>query len=285
MIFDESFTLSNGITIPRLALGTWLIEDGIVSDAVQNAVKIGYRHIDTAQAYENERGVGEGIRKSGIPREQIFVTSKVAAELKSYEAAAASIDKSLMTSGLDYFDLMIIHCPQPWSEYHRADCPYRYPEENRQVWKALEEACQAGKIKAIGVSNFLECDIENILTDCKIKPMVNQILINITNTPAELISYCQKQNIITEAYSPIAHGAALNNPVLAAAAEAYGVSIPQLCIRYAWQLDLVVLPKTANPEHMKNNADLNFVISDSDMQILKNFDKISPGQIPAFSGN
>ena len=179
-------TLSNGIKIPVLGLGTWFIDDDKVDNAVISAVKIGYRHIDTAQAYGNEKGVGAGIKNCGISREDLFVTSKVAAEAKTYDAAAKSIDESLEKMGLQYIDLMLIHSPQPWAEW-RDD--KRYFEENIQVWKALEDAYMAGKIKAIGVSNFLIDDLENLLSHCEIKPMVNQLLIHIGNTPAELIAY------------------------------------------------------------------------------------------------
>lgn len=272
MIFEEAFTLSGDVKIPKLALGTWFIDDDKAAEAVRNAITIGYRHIDTAQAYANERGVGEGVRTCGIPREEIFVTSKVAAEHKSYEAAASSIDQTLETMGLDYIDMIIIHSPQPWVEVNQSD--NRYFEENKQVWKALEDAYKAGKIKAIGVSNFLEADIENLLANCEIKPMVNQILAHISNTPLNLIEYCHKNGIVIEAYSPVAHGEAMKNPAIQAMAEKYGVSVPQLCIKYDLQLDMVVLPKTENPEHMKSNAQLYFTISDEDMEVLKNIERI-----------
>lgn len=209
----EFKTLSNGKKIPVLGLGTWFIDDGKVADAVVSAVKIGYRHIDTAQAYDNEKGVGTGIKACGIPREELFVTSKVAAEAKSYDTAAKSIDETLDKMGLPYIDLMLIHSPQPWAEWRNDK---RYFEENIQVWKALEDAYTAGKVKAIGVSNFLIDDLENLIAHCEIKPMVNQLLIHIGNTPAELIAYCKEQDIVVEAYSPIAHGEALKNKTIVA---------------------------------------------------------------------
>ena len=272
-MYNQTMTLSNGIVVPQLALGTWMIQpDDKAAEAVRTALELGYRHIDTAQAYGNERGVGEGIRGSGIPREQIFVTSKVEAEHKSYAAAATSIDESLRKLGLDYIDLMLIHSPQPWEEVNQSD--NRYIEGNRQVWKALEDALAAGKLRSIGVSNFLIEDVENLWPAAEIKPMVNQVLCHISNTPLELIQYCQNKGIVVEAYSPVAHGEALKNEKIAAMAEKYGVSVPQLCIRYDLQLGMIVLPKTANPEHMKANAAVDFVISDQDMEILKNMEKI-----------
>ena len=286
MVLNETYTLANGNTIPKLGLGTWFIDDDKAAEAVREAVKLGYRLIDTAQAYGNERGVGEGVRICGIPREELFVGSKIAAEHKIYEAAAQSIDETLEKMGLDYLDLMIIHSPQPWVEVNQSD--NRYKEGNRQAWKALEDAYKAGKVKAIGVSNFLKEDLENVCEIAEIKPMVNQILCHISNTPKELIEYCKEQNIVVEAYSPIAHGVILNQPEIKAIADKYKVSVPQLCIRYTVQLGTVSLPKTADPAHMKTNADVDFEISAEDMESLKNFKKIEDygesGVFPVYGG-
>lgn len=202
-MFDRSIVLNNGVKIPQLGLGTWFIDDDKAADAVKAAVEIGYRHIDTAQAYGNERGVGEGVRTCGIPREELFVVSKVAAEHKTYEEAMAGINETLEKMGLDYLDMMIIHSPQPWAKVNQ--CEDRYVEGNRAAWKALEDAYEAGKLKAIGISNFQIEDIASLLKTAKIKPMVNQILLHISNTPMELVEYCRKNNIVVEAYSPIAH--------------------------------------------------------------------------------
>ena len=272
MIYNETFTLVNGIQIPKLGLGTWLMNNAEAAQAVRDAVKLGYRHIDTAQAYENEKGVGEGVRTCGVAREELFITTKVAAECKSYESAAASIDGSLAELGLDYIDLMIIHSPQPWMEVNQSD--NRYYKENLEAWRALEDAYKAGKIKAIGVSNFLIDDLKNIIDNCEIKPMVNQILCHISNTPVELVDFCNENGIQLEAYSPVAHGAVLGNEAIKAVADKYGVSIPQLCLKYDIQLGMVVIPKTANPAHMESNAALDFTISDEDMEMLKNFEHI-----------
>ena len=276
--------LSNGVKISVLGLGTWFIDDDKAEDAVVSAVKTGYRHIDTAQAYGNESGIGAGIKVCGVPREELFITSKVAAEAKTYEEAAKSIDETLGKMELNYIDLMLIHSPQPWAEWREDK---RYFEENIQVWKALEDAYTAGKIKAIGVSNFLIDDLDNLLTHCEIKPMVNQLLIHIGNTPAELIAYCKEQNIVVEAYSPIAHGEALKNETIVAMAQKYGVSVPKLCIKYVLNLGMVALPKTANIEHMQDNANLSFEISSEDMEFLKALDFKDYGEysyFPVFSG-
>lgn len=286
MIFDEKYSISQDVIIPKLGLGTWLIADSQAADAVKAAIKIGYRHVDTAQAYGNEAGVGDGVRACGIARENIFVTSKVAAENKTYKSAAESIDESLKKSSLDYFDLMIIHSPQPWAEFR--DDKKRYFEENKEVWRALEDAWKAGKLRAIGVSNFLIDDLKNILEDCKIKPAVNQVLTHISNTPIELINFCKANGILPEAYSPIAHGEAFKIGLISDMAKKYGVSAAQLCVRYVLQLGMVALPKTANPKHMSENADVNFEISADDMQKLISTEKIKNyGEhsfFPVFSG-
>ena len=271
-MFNETVTLSNGVAVPQLALGTWLIDDDKAADAVRAAVAMGYRHVDTAQAYANERGVGEGIRTCGIPRDQLFVTSKVAAEHKTYESAAASIDETLKLTGLDYLDMMIIHSPQPWVEVNQSE--NRYIDGNRAAWRALEDAMKAGKLRAIGVSNFLKEDIDSLWEVAEIKPMVNQVLCHISNTPLDLIDYCQGKGIVMEAYSPVAHGEAMKNPAIRAIADKYGVSIPQLCIRYDLQLGMITLPKTANPDHMRSNGEVDFTISDGDMEILKHIERI-----------
>ena len=271
-MYNEVITLNNGVKIPQLGLGTWFIPNDKVADAVKSAVKIGYRHIDTAQVYGNERGVGQGVRECGIARDELFVVSKVAAECKTYKETVASIDKSLSRMVLNYLDMMIIHSPQPWAEVNQSD--NRYEEGNREAWKALEDALKEGKLKAIGLSNFQINDIENILKVAKIKPMVNQILLHISNTPTELVEYCQKNDIVVEAYSPMAHGEILNHKEIADMAKKYKVSVPRLCIKYTLQLGTVSLPKTANPEHMKSNSDLDFEISSEDMETLKNFKKI-----------
>ena len=285
-MYDKKLVLNNGVEIPQFGLGTWFIDDDKVADAVKAAAEIGYRHFDTAQAYGNERGVGEGIRTCGIPREELFVVSKVAAEHKTYEEAKAGIDETLNKMGLDYLDMMIIHSPQPWVEVNQSED--RYVEGNREAWKALEKAYKEGKLKAIGVSNFQIEDIQSLLETAEVKPMVNQILCHISNTPMELIDYCQKNDIVVEAYSPIAHGEILSQPEIKEIADKYGVSVPQLCIRYTIQLGLITLPKTGNPEHMKTNAEVDFEISDEDMEALKNFKKIESygdsGIFPVYGG-
>ena len=265
MIIQDTFNLSNGVEIPKIGLGTWMIDDDRVADAVKAAIDLGYRHIDTAQAYANERGVGEGVRNCGVARDELFVTTKLDAGIKSYEEAKDAIDGSLETMGLDYIDLMIIHSPQPWGDFAGDE---RYFEGNLAAWKALEEAYEAGKLRAIGVSNFEKEDLDNLLDNARVKPMLNQILAHVSNTPLDLIDYAKGKGMVVEAYSPVGHGQILDNAEIKEMAGKYGVSVPQLCIRYCLQLDLLPLPKTANPEHMKSNADVDFEISAEDMEAL-----------------
>lgn len=284
MILNEVFTLSNGVTIPKLGLGTWEIADDKAAQAIRDAVKIGYRYIDTAQGYGNESGVGEGVRICGLPRKEIFVTTKLEAAIKSYNETKAAIEGSLEKLNIEYIDLMLIHSPQPWTDFRGGN----YDEGNRAAWKAMDEAYKAGKIRAIGVSNFQQADIENLLSSGMTAPMVNQILVHIGNTPTELIAYCRSKNILVEAYSPIAHGEMLKNKELVGVATKYGVSVPQLCIRYALQLGTLPLPKTGNPEHMKENATIDFVITDADMETLKNAEPLKDygefSVFPVFGG-
>ncbi|MFL5295806.1 MAG: aldo/keto reductase [Phenylobacterium sp.] len=266
MILQETFTLANGVAIPKLGLGVWMIPDDEVARVVGDALAIGYRHIDTAQAYGNERGVGEGLRASGLPRDEVFVTTKLAAECKRYAEAKDRIDGSLRTLGLDHIDLMLIHSPQPWAEFREGG---HFFEGNLEAWRALEEAHQAGKLRAIGVSNFERADLDNLLDNGRIAPMVNQVLAHVGNTPFDLIDYARSKGILVEAYSPVAHGALLNNDDVGALAQKYGVSVAQLCIRYCLQLGLIPLPKTTNAAHLRANAAVDFEISDADMETLK----------------
>lgn len=285
-MFSKSVKLNNGVEVPQLALGTWLIDDNDVCKAVKSALALGYRHVDTAQAYGNERGVGEAVRNCGVKRSELFITSKVAAEHKTYKASKESIDKTLTDMQLDYLDMMIIHSPQPWNKVNQ--CEDRYYEGNLEAWRALEDAYRGGKLRAIGVSNFIQCDIDNLIENAQIKPMVNQVLCHISNSPLGLIDWCQKREIVMEAYSPVAHGEALKNASIAEMAQKYSVTVAQLCLRFDIQLGMIVLPKTENTDHMKNNADLDFIISEHDMETLKNIERIkdygSSSFFPVYGG-
>lgn len=269
---NETYKLNNGILIPKLGFGTWLIEGNNAYNAVKKALEVGYRHIDTAEAYGNEEEVGKAIRESNINRKKIFLTTKLVAEAKDYDSAKKRIEESLQKLDCDYIDLMIIHSPQPWKEVNQSE--NRYLKGNLDAYRALEDFYKNGKIKAIGVSNFEIDDLKNILENAEVKPMVNQILCHISNTPLELIKFCQKNDILVEAYSPIGHGEILNNPTILKMAHKYNVSTPQLCIRYTLQLEAVSLPKATSKEHILENSKVDFTISDSDMEILKNIEQI-----------
>ena len=265
-MLKENFVLNNGVQIPKIGFGTWQISNEDAVGAVEVALKAGYIHIDSASGYGNEEGVGQAVRASGIPREELFITTKVPAEIKTYEEAVANIEFSLAKLDLGYIDLLLIHAPQPWDKPWQSG--HRYYEENVAVWKALEEFYKAGKVKSIGISNFFVADMENMLANCEIKPMVNQISYHIGNTQKDAVAFCRKHDILVQGYSPIATGRLLDNEEVGKMADKLGVSIAQLCIKYVLQKDILPLPKSNNAERIVDNTKLDFVISDEDMAYL-----------------
>ena len=262
----KKYRLNNGKEIPSIGLGTWLIDNEKVSKTVKDAIDLGYRLIDTAQAYGNEVGVGNGIKESNIDRSELFITSKIKAEYKDYNSAKRSIDQSLKDLNVDYIDLMLIHAPQPWDEFRISD--NNYYKENKDVWRALEDAYDEGKVKAIGVSNFHDYDLKNIMEDARIKPMVNQVLAHVGQIPFEIIDFCKENDIVVEAYSPIAHGEADRIKEVEDISKKYNKSFSQICLRYDLNLGMVVLPKANSVSHLKENLDLDFEIYDEDMEVL-----------------
>ena len=267
MVLQEKYTLNNGIDIPEIAFGTWQISNADVTEAVKTALEIGYRHIDTAVLYQNEEGVGKGIRESDIPREEIFVTTKIPPEVKTYEDAGNCIEQSMERLDIGVIDQVLIHSPKPWNELLTGS-PKSYFKENLEVWKAMEDAVTEGKVRSIGVSNFEISDLENILKNGKIKPAVNQIELHIGHVPKDIMAYCQKNNILIMAYSPNATGKLMDDPDVKKLAEKYNVSVPQLSIRYDLQLGTLPLPRSTNPAHIRENTELDFVISEEDMRTL-----------------
>ncbi|MFL2129371.1 aldo/keto reductase [Ruoffia sp. FAM 26255] len=265
----EVFTFSNGLEIPAIGLGTWQMSPEEAEQMTAYALNNGYIHIDTARTYGNEEGVGKGMKASGVNREDFFLTTKVSAFSKTYDEAKKDIEDSLTALDTEYLDLVIIHAPRPWDKMH-SDGPIEklYFEENLQVWRALEEAYEAGKVKAIGVSNFEIDDLVNLLENVKIKPMLNQIKYHIGFRDEQLVQYCQENDIIVEAYSPIGTGKLLNNPDIQKIADKYNKSTAQITIRYCYQKGLVVLPKSVHEEYVDNNADLDFEILAGDMDYL-----------------
>lgn len=273
MILNETYTLNTGYEIPKIAFGTWQIDNTAVTDAVKTALSLGYRHIDTAAAYGNEAGIAKAIAESGIAREHIFITTKIPGEIKNYDDAKKSINDSLKNLNTSYIDLMLIHAPKPWEELFGGS-DKTYFEENLAVWRAMEEAVDAGQIRSIGVSNFEITDIQNILEHGRIKPAANQIRVHVGHTPTEVISYCQMNGITIMAFSPNATGKLLGHPLVTEIAEKYHVSVPQLSIRYDYQLGLLPLPRSTNPAHIAENKDIAFTISEEDMQRLSQVEEI-----------
>jgi len=266
-ILTQYYTLSNGVQIPKLGFGTWQTPNEVAPGAVRTALGVGYTHIDTARAYRNEDGVGQGLRASGLDREQVFITTKVPAEAKSYRDAKSAIETSLDQLKTDYLDLVLIHAPKPWPQMFTEGAK-RYFDENIAVWRALEEAHERGDIKAIGVSNFAIDDIENISEHCDYVPLVNQINFHVGHTQDELVAYCQTHDILVEAYSPIATGKLLGNPQIAVVGAAHGKSVAQVCIRYALQKGCLPLPKTVHDEYIEQNTQVDFELSSDDMATL-----------------
>lgn len=273
MVLQETYTLNNGITVPKLAFGTWQIPNEKAPEAVKAALAIGYRHIDTAVLYKNETGVGEGIRESGIPREEIFVTTKIPPEVTTYEDAKACIEGSIKKLNVGVIDQVLIHSPKPWDEI-LLGTKKSYFKENLAVWKAMEEAVVDGKVRSIGVSNFDVADLANIVENGTILPAVDQLEVHIGHTPAVVMKYCKDHNILIMAYSPNATGLLKDNPLVVSLAEKYHVSVPQLSIRYDLQLGTMPLPRSTNPVHMKENAALDFEISGEDMRKLGEIENI-----------
>lgn len=260
----DTYTLSNGVKMPKIGFGTWQVPDGnIAYQSVLMALKNGYRHIDTAAAYRNEESVGRAIKDSGVPREEIFVTTKLESHIKTYEGALEGFEKSLKALDMDYVDLYIIHAPWPWSEIGK-DCS----AGNVEAYKALEEVYKDGRARAIGVSNFNPKDIDNIINHCEIVPMVNQIGYFIGHNQKETDDYCKAKNILVEAYSPLAIGQLLKNQDIIDMAKKYEVTPAQICIRYCIEKGTAPLPKSTHENRIIENAQVDFKIDEKDMAFL-----------------
>ncbi|MFP4177249.1 MAG: aldo/keto reductase [Acholeplasmataceae bacterium] len=263
-MLEQTYTLYNGVELPKIGFGTWQIEPGDETyRAVSKALRNGYRHIDTAQAYRNEASVGEAVRNSGIPREDIFITTKLESHIKTYDEALAAFEKSLDALKTDYVDLFLIHAPWPWNEVGK-DCR----TGNREAWKALEKIYEEGRARAIGVSNFKPNDLEDLIGHCSVVPHVNQIAYFIGLDQKETVDYCRAKNIFIEAYSPLGIGYLLSNETIGAMAKRYGVTPAQICIRYDLQKGTAPLPKSVHEDRMIENAQVDFRIKDEDMAIL-----------------
>ncbi|MBE0700471.1 MAG: aldo/keto reductase [Acholeplasmataceae bacterium] len=261
---QQTYELSNGVKNPKIGFGTWQVPDGDVAHmSVTLALKNGYRHIDTAYVYENEKSVGEAILHSGIPREEIFVTSKLPSHIKTYDGAIDYFQRTLDNLGFNYLDLFLIHAPWPWSEIGK-DCR----EGNVEAFKAMIKLYKEKKIRSIGVSNFSPADIDNIIEHTGFVPHVNQIAFFIGHKQAETHAYCTAKKILVEAYSPLALGKALMNNEIKKMAEKYNVSAAQICVRYCVQKGTVPLPKSTHETRMIENSSVDFEISNEDMTFL-----------------
>lgn len=246
-------TLHNGIEMPYFGLGVYKVEEGQQTEAtVQAALQIGYRLIDTAAFYENEEGVGSAIRESGVPRKDIFVTTKVWNSDQGYDSTLKAFESSFNKLGLDYIDLYLIHWP--------------VAAKYKETWKALERLYQEGAVKAIGVSNFQPHHLEDLMSTANEKPTVNQIECHPLLTQTELKKFCKKHDIKVEAWSPIARGRVLDHPVLVKLAEKHQKSPAQIILRWHLQHDVIIIPKSVNEKRLKENADIfDFELTAEDM--------------------
>ena len=263
MTLTDTYILNNGIKIPKVGFGTWQSKDG---DEAYNAVKValeaGYRHIDTAAVYKNEVSVGKAIADSGIPREELFITTKLWA-VGTTEDAAAALEESLEKLGLDYVDLYLIHWPNP--KEFRPD----FETRNANVWKAMEAAVKAGKVRAIGVSNFHPRHLIPLLKVAEIKPAVNQILVNPSDQQQEIVDFNLDHNILTEAYSPLGTGKIFDVPELQELAEKYGKTVAQVVLRWSLHKGYLPLPKSVTAERIRENAELfDFALSIEDIAFI-----------------
>ncbi|GAX02104.1 aldo/keto reductase [Secundilactobacillus silagei] len=263
----DTFELNNGLKMPKVGFGTWQTKPGKETyDAVSNALKAGYRFIDTATAYANEQSVGEAIADSDVARKDIFVQTKLPGESKTYDKTMADFDRSLKALNLDYVDSYIIHAPWPWDQMGS-----NHDAENRDVWRAMQDIYLSDRAKSVGVSNFNSHDLENLLTwdGLTIKPAVDQIQYYIGYTQDSIVKTAEDNGIVVQAYSPLATGDLVNDSDLKRMADKYHVSIPQLALRFVIQNGVAPLPKARSMAHVKANAQLDFEISDADMAFLK----------------
>jgi diketogulonate reductase-like aldo/keto reductase len=274
----EEYQLSNGVNIPKIGFGTWQIPEGEeVYKSVTHALKVGYRHVDTAQIYRNEVGVGQAIADSDLAREDIFLTTKIWNDKHDYDLAKASIEESLEKLGVDYVDLLLIHWPNPKAQREQD----AWKAGNAATWKAMEEAYRAGKVRAIGVSNFMIHHLEALLETADIKPHVNQVLLAPGCPQEDLVSFCRQHEILLEAYSPLGTGSIFDNPVVQNLAAKYGKSIAQVALRWSLQKGFLPLPKSVTPNNIEANLQIfDFELSADDVDKLDKLEGIKSQKNP-----
>ena len=260
----DCYKLSNGVEIPCIGFGTWQTPDGDVCvSSVLSAIEAGYRHIDTAQGYGNEESVGLAVKKSGIDRKDLFITSKLTNSEHGYERTLAAFEETMKKLDMDYLDLYLIHWPNPIAFRDH------WQEANAGTWKAFEELYKAGRIRAIGISNFRPHHIEELMKTATVAPMVNQIRLCPGETQDEVVDYCRSHNIQLEAYSPLGVGKIFEVPEMKALAEKYGKSIAQICIRWSLQRGYLPLPKSVTPSRIKENTQVfDFELEAADVQLI-----------------
>lgn len=258
---DHTLELNDGHRIPQLGLGVYKIADAIAADTVQVALEAGYRHVDTAALYANERGVGEGLARVGLPRAEVFVTTKVWNDRHGYDETLRAFDESLAKLGLDYVDLYLIHWPAP-----RQD---RYVD----TYRALETLRADGRARSIGVSNFHTHHLDRLLTETDIVPAVNQVELHPWLVQTEVRAYNAAHDIRTEAWSPLARGRAIGDPTLDGIGARYGKSAAQVVLRWQLQLGNIVIPKSVTPERIRENLDVfDFTLAESDIAEISALD-------------
>lgn len=260
----DCYTLSNGVEIPCIGFGTWQTPNGDVAvSSVLSALQAGYRHIDTAQGYGNEESVGTAVKKSGIDRKEIFITSKLTNSEHGYQKTLDAFEETMKKLDMDYIDLFLIHWPNPIAFRDH------WQEANAETWKAFEELYNAGRIRSIGISNFRPHHIEELMKTATIAPMVNQIRLCPGDTQDEVVDFCRSRNMLLEAYSPLGVGKIFDVPEMQTLAEKYGKSIAQICIRWSLQRGYLPLPKSVTPARIKENAEVfDFELSADDVQLI-----------------
>lgn len=265
----DTYTLSNGVKIPCVAYGTYKAKDENGADIISAAVEEGYRYFDTASFYETESYVAEAISRSGLPREDFFIATKLWKEEMGYEEALAACERSLKRLNTDYIDLYLIHWPKPTPDYED------WKQLDLDTWRALEKLYKEGKVRAIGVSNFLPHHLDNILENCEVKPMVDQIEYHAGYTQEATVQYCKQHGILVQAWSPISRGRIFHDVTLMELAEKYQVSVAKLALRFCIQNGIVPLPKAASRERMRENMNLfDFTISDEDMNRINTIPQV-----------
>lgn len=259
----DCFELNNGVKIPCVAFGTYKAAEGKTAEVIGTAIEAGYRYFDTASFYGTETYLKEAIKNSGIPREEFFIASKVWKDEMGYENTKKAFRETLERLGTDYLDLYLIHWPLPEPGYAG------WKALDLDTWKAMEELYKEGKIRAIGLSNFLPHHIENIWQNCEIYPAVDQIEFHPGYSQEAVLSYCQEKGIQVQAWSPLGRLRLSEEPLILEVVEKYGVSAAQLCLRYALQRNVIPLPKSSSLERMKQNQDVfHFEITAEDMSRL-----------------